>query len=289
MPIYAPSLPPRPALDQGLPPALVIARFDLRRIVRQRLGKFFIFIFLIILIIEIGWLWANFLSNSGSALSQFAKATMSMLPQDREFHSSLLTLAGTIPILLWFQVAIVGGGLISRDTLYRTRPLIYAHPVRPLDYLTAKLLVSIGIPFLITAVFVFVPWLLSILIAWTHGPIKIYAPLFMLPAALLTSTVIGAVTLGASSLASSPRAAFGWVIGISLGINAISSFGAGLFHSEWWWILSPQAIAAAWPDLCCGVAKPMLSWAPTLIGTFLHIALWTYVAARRTRPSEAVL
>jgi hypothetical protein len=78
-------------------------------------------------------------------------------------------------------------------------------------------------------------------------------------------------------------------LGVSLGINALASLAAGLLHSEWWWIISPQAIAAAWPDLCCGVSKPLLGWGPVVLGTLLHVSLWTFIAAKRTKPSEAVI
>jgi hypothetical protein len=33
----------------------------------------------------------------------------------------------------------------------------------------------------------------------------------------------------------------------------------------------------------------MVAWLPALLGTAGHIGLWTFVAARRTRPSEAVI
>jgi hypothetical protein len=32
-----------------------------------------------------------------------------------------------------------------------------------------------------------------------------------------------------------------------------------------------------------------VAWLPALLGTAFHISLWTCVAARRTRPSEAVI
>jgi ABC-type transport system involved in multi-copper enzyme maturation permease subunit len=289
MPIYAPSLPPRPVLDQGLPPALVIARFDIRRVLSQRMGRFFGFMFVVSLLIQLTMLYVKYLLNTNAALSGIKDFANQVLTQGPEFHASILTMSGWLTSLLWFQVALVGGGLVARDSLYRIRPLMYAHPVRPIDYLAAKGLFAAGLPFVILLPFVFLPWGISLLIAGLSGPVSLWAPLYLLPAALIIALIMGAVTLGASSLAASPRAGFGWVLGISLGSSAIGGLLSGLLHQPIWMAISPQALVGAWPDLLCRVADPKLNWLPTVIGTFAHLVLWTFVAARRTRPSEAVL
>ena len=49
MPIYAPTLPPVPDLHLGHAPALVLMRFDLARLWRQKIGRFFGFAFLMLL------------------------------------------------------------------------------------------------------------------------------------------------------------------------------------------------------------------------------------------------
>ena len=289
MPIYAPSLPPRPAVDQGLPPALVIARFDLRRVLKQKLGRFFGFMFVGSLLLQLTMLYVKYLLNTSAALRGVKDFANQVLTQGPEFHAGILTMSGWLTSLLWFQVALIGGGLVARDSLYRIRPLMYAHPVRPVDYLAAKGLFAVGLPFIILLPFVFLPWGMSLLIAGNVGPVSPWAPLYLLPAALLISLLMGAVTVGASSLAASPRAGFGWVLGISLGTAALGGLLSGLLDNPTWMAMSPQALVQAWPDLLCRVADPKLGWIPTVIGTLAHIALWTFVAARRTRPSEAVL
>jgi|GEM_PF-420756 len=289
MPIYAPSLPPRPALDQGLPPALVIARFDIRRVLKQKMGRFFGFMFVVSLLIQLTMLYVKYLLNTSAALKTFKEFANQVLTQGPEFHAGILTMNGWLTSLLWFQVALIGGGLVARDSLYRIRPLMYAHPVRPLDYLVAKGLFAAGLPFVILLPFVFLPWGMSLLIAGAGGPVSPWAPLYLLPAALIIALLMGAVTLGASSLAASPRAGFGWVLGISLGSAALGGLLSGLLHQPTWMAMSPQALVEAWPDLLCRVADPKLEWLPTVVGTVAHLLLWTLVAARRTRPSEAVL
>jgi len=289
MPIYAPSLPPRPALDQGLPPALVIARFDIRRVLKQKMGRFFGFMFVVSLLIQLTMLYVKYLVNTNVALSGIKDFANQVFTQGPEFHAGILTMSGWLTSLLWFQVALVGGGLVARDSLYRIRPLMYAHPVRPLDYLAAKGLFAAGLPFVIMLPFVFLPWGMSMLIAGTVGPVSPWAPLYLLPSALLIALLMGAVTLGASSLASSPRAGFGWVLGISLGTSAIGGLLSGLLHQSAWLAVSPQALAKAWPELLCRVADPSLELLPTILGTLGHIALWTFIAAKRTKPSEAVI
>ncbi len=289
MPIYAPSLPPRPALDQGLPPALVIARFDMGRVLKQKMGRFFGFMFVGSLLLQLAMLYVKYLLNTSAALRGLKDFAGQVFTQGPEFHAGLLTMGGWLTSLLWFQVALVGGGLVARDTLYRIRPLLYAHPVRPRDYLAAKGLFAVGLPFLILLPFVFLPWGLSLLIAGPGGPVSPWAPLYLMPAALLMALLMGAVTLGASSLASSPKAGFGWVLGIYLGTFALGELLSGLLHQPTWMALSPQALAGAWPDLLCRVAEPRLGWLPTILGTVAHITLWTWVAARRTQPSEAII
>jgi len=287
MPIYAPTLPPRPAFEDGPHPIATIMRFDLKRILRAKLGRFFGFAFTLMLIFVVGKLYVQHLLESKQQLApmrEFAKGFMSFGPS---FQADLLF--PFLLIVLWFQVAIVGAGLVSRDTLYRIRPLIYAHPVRPVDYLAAKGLFATALPFAIQLPFVLVPWVLSLLIAGMNGPIWPTAPLHLLPAALVISLLMGAVTLGASAMASTPRMGFGWVLGIVLGSTALGGLVAGLTRSVSWLACSPGALVAAWPELLCGVAEPKLGWVPTVLGTAAHVSLWLWIAARRTRPDEAVM
>lgn len=289
MPIYAPTLPPRPALDQGLPPALVIARFDIRRVLNQRMGRFFGFMFVGSLLVQLATLYVRHLLKTQSAFGGVREFAEQVFTQGPDFHAGILTMGGWLTTLLWFQVALVGGGLVARDSLYRIRPLMYAHPVRPSDYLAAKGLFAVGLPFVILLPFAILPWGMSMLIAGAHGPISAWAPLYLAPSALLIALLMGAVTLGASSLAASPRAGFGWVLGISLGTSALGGLLSGLLHQPAWMAISPQALVQAWPALLCRVAQPPLEWIPTLAGTAVHLLLWTLIAARRTQPSEAVL
>jgi len=289
MPIYAPTLPPRPALDQGLPPALVIARFDFRRVRRQKLGMFFGFAYTGSLLFLCLWIYFRYNLNASQALSGLRELADQVQPQGPEFQAWLITMSGWITTLLWFQVAFVGGGLVARDTLYRIRPLIYAHPVRPLDYLAAKGLFAAGLPFLIQLPFLMLPWGMSVLIAGTHGPVWATAPLHLVPAALIVSLLMGAITLGASSMASTPKAGFGWVLGIVLGMSALSFIASRILSEPAWNALNPLALSVAWPGLLCGATKAEMGWIPVLAGTVFHVVLWTFVAVRRTLPSEATL
>jgi len=287
MPIYAPTLPPRPALEDGPHPIATIMRFDLKRILRAKLGRFFGFIFAFILIIRVAVLYVNHLLETKKQLAPMRDFAKDILSQGAAFQADCLP--PWLLTILWFQVAIVGAGLVSRDTLYRVRPLVYAHPVRPLDYLAAKGLFATALPFAIQLPFVLVPWVLSLLIAGTSGPIWPTAPLHLLPAALIVAALMGAVTLGASAMASTPRMGFGWVVGIVLGSTALGGLVAGLTRSTAWLACSPGALVAAWPELLCGVAEPKLGWVPTILGTAAHVSLWLWIAARRTRPDEAVM
>ncbi len=287
MPIYAPTLPPRPALEDGPHPIATIMRFDLKRVLRAKLGRFFGFIFMFILIIRVAVLYVNHLLETKKQLAAMRDFAKDILSQGAAFQADCLP--PWLLTILWFQVAIVGAGLVSRDTLYRIRPLIYAHPVRPVDYLAAKGLFATALPFAIQLPFVLIPWVLSLLIAGMNGPIWPTAPLHLLPAALVISLLMGAVTLGASAMASTPRMGFGWVLGIVLGSTAVGGLVAGLTHNVAWLACSPGALVAAWPELLCGVAEPKLGWIPTTLGTVAHVSLWLWIAARRTRPDEAVM
>ena len=289
MPIYAPSLPPRPTQDEGLAPALVLARFDFRRLRRQKIGMFFGFAYAASLGFMAIWVYVRFLLKTSSALNGLDSLANQVLVQGPAFQASLVTLGGWLTTLLWFQVAFVGGGVIARDTLYRIRPLVYAHPVRPRDYLAAKGLFAAGLPFLIQLPFILVPWGMSMLIAGVHGPVWATAPLRLIPAALLVSLLMGSITLGASSLASTPRAGFGWVLGIVLGLSALSTIAERSLSQPALGAINPLALSAAWPDLLCGTPGPELGWIPALIGTAFHVVFWTFIATRRTQPSEAVL
>lgn len=201
MPIHAPTLPPRPLQGEGLAPALVLARFEVRRILRQRLGRFFGFAFALVLLVDLALVY----------FKPMAGVAGQLLPQGAAFQAGLL--GKVLLFLLWLQVAQVGGGLVARDTLYRIRPLMYAHPVRHLDYLLGKGLVAVGLPFLILLPFILLPWGVSLLMAGAQGPVWPTAPLHLIPAALVVSFLMGILTLGASSLASTPGGGFAWALG----------------------------------------------------------------------------
>ena len=286
MPIYAPTLPPRPALDRGDPPALVIFRFDFRRVMRLKLGRFFGFAFLLILIIECGWLYAKHLMGTSAAFAQLRPLADQIVPQGAAFQAQLLH--PTMETLLWFQVALVGGGLVARDTLYRIRPLLYAHPVRPLDYLTAKVLFAAGLPLLVQLPFIVLPWLLSLAIGGLTGPVWPTAPLYLVPGALIIAALMGAVTLGASSMASSPRAGFGWAVGIMIGSGALAGVLSSALGDPRWHALGVTQLSAIWPRLICNApGTEEIGLLPAILATAFHLLLWTGIALRRTRPSEA--
>lgn len=286
MPIYAPSLPPRPEPGLGLPPALVIFRFDLRRVLRLKLGRFFGFVFLAILLILCAQLYVNHLMASKAALADIKKVTDAFLPQGARFQAGLLN--PFMITILWLQVALVGGGLVARDTLYRIRPLLYAHPVTPMDYLGAKALFAAGLPLAVMLPFILLPWGLSLAIAGLHGPVWPTAPLYLLPAAAAISALMGAITLGASSLASSPKAGFGWALGILLGSSALGAVASGALSDPRWMALGVGTLSKAWPRLILGLDSEQ-GWIPVLLGTAFHLALWLTIAVRRTRPSEATI
>ncbi|MBK8725868.1 MAG: hypothetical protein IPL96_07375 [Holophagaceae bacterium] len=287
MPIYAPTLPPRENLDRGSHPIAVLMRFDFGRVMKAKLGIFFGFLFLLILLIQLGSLYLRYLSNTSVAFSGMKDFASQILTQGPEYQADHLGQAVLIP--MWFQVALIGGGLVARDTLHRIRPLIYAHPVRPQDYLLAKGGLAALLPFAIQLPFVLIPWAMSLMVAGKNGPIWTTLPLHLIPAALMIAILAGSVTLGASAMAGSPRAGFGWVLGIVLGTFALGGILAGLLKAKAFLAISPVALATAWPQLLCGMKDPFLDWVPTVIGTVAHVSLWIFVAAQRTKPSEAVL
>ena len=286
MPIYAPTLPPRPSDETPSHPIAVLMRFERDRLRRQKLGRFFGFAFVGLFLVKLSILYVRYLVDTQAALREVKGFANRVLSQGPDFQAGLLDPAS---YLLWFLVALVGGGLIARDTLHRIRPLIYAHPVRPKDYLLAKLGFAAGLPIAILLPFAFGPWLLSLMIAGAQGPVWVTAPLHLLPAIGIMGLLMGAVALGASSLAGTPKGGVGWVLGVILGCSAVAGMLHGLLENGAWEALNPIMLSYAWPQLCCGVDHPVIGWVPTLLGTAAHIALWLEIARRRTLPSEAVL
>jgi hypothetical protein len=251
------------------------------------MGIFFILVFTVILLIELGSVYGRYLLKTNQSLGQIAAGAEQLMTQGAAYQAGLLDNWVLTP--LWFLIATVCGGLIARDTLYRIRPLVYAHPVRHQDYLLAKAGAAMAVPFIVMLPFVFSHWILSLLIAGTSGPVWPTLPLHLVPAAVIISALMGSITLGASAMAGSPRAAFGWVLGIVLGSLAIGGILSGILGSRAFMAVSPAVLATAWPQLLCGVEDPILSLAPALAGTLAHVALWTWIARQRTRPDEAVL
>ena len=286
MPIYAPTLPPAPDLHQGQPPALVLMRFDLARLWRQKIGRFFGFAFLMLLIWKVARIYVDHLLQTNQSFKPMQDFARTILTQGADFQADLLNPAS---YLLWFLVALVGGGLVARDTLYRVRPLMYAHPVAPKDYLLAKLGFASLLPFAILLPFALLPWLMSLLLAGSQGPVWVTAPLRLLPAMAVSAALMGALAVGASSLAATPRAGIGWVLGLVLGLGTVASMLHGLTGIQAIDALNPILLAETWPQLFVGVERPLVAWFPAILGTAFHIGLWTFVAARRTRPSEAVI
>jgi len=287
MPIYAPALPPSPNIQQNKSPILVMARFDIERILRQKLGRFFGYVFLSILLIKSGIIYVQYLMNSNSQFEQVKDFASQLLPQPADFQASLLDL--TMLFFLWLQIGLIGGGLISRDTSFRIRPLIYAHPVRPLDYLASKALVAFGIPFCIQLPFIFFPWLLSMFVAGPGGPVWPTAPLHLIPAAILNSVVMASVTLGASSLANTPKAGTGLVVGLFMATDFVGAILSVIYDNMAWRAISPLWLTHSWPKILCGAEKTLVPFWPAAVATVMHACLWIYIAKRRTRPTEAVI
>jgi ABC-type transport system involved in multi-copper enzyme maturation permease subunit len=286
MPIFEPTLPPAPDLSLGHPPALVIMRFDFTRLWRQKIGRFFGFAFLAILMFKVSRIYLEHLLQTNDALKPMQEYAKKILTQGADFQADLLN---PVSYLLWFLVALVGGGLVARDTLYRVRPLMYAHPVTPRDYLLAKLGFASALPFAILLPFALLPWLMSLALAGVHGPVWVSAPLRLLPAMALGCALMGSLAVGASSLAATPRAGVGWVLGAVLGLGALTSMIHGLTGFKGVDCLNPVMLAEAWPQLFVGVQHPLVAWGPAILGTVLHLSLWTWIAAARTRPSEVVI
>ena len=286
MPIYAPTLPPRPSDETPSHPVAVLMRFELDRLRRQKVGRFFGFGFVALFFVKLGVLYFRYLVDNQAAFREVKGFANRILSQGPDFQAGLLDPAS---YLLWFLVALVGGGLVARDTLYRVRPLMYAHPVAPRDYLLAKLGFASALPFLILLPFALLPWAMSLLLAGLNGPVWATAPLRLLPAMAISSVLMGSLAVGASSMAATPRAGIGWVLGLVLGAGTLASMIHGLTGIQAVDALNPVMLAEAWPQLLVGVDKPMVRWLPAILGTAFHITLWTFVAARRTRPSEAVI
>jgi len=101
--------------------------------------------------------------------------------------------------------------------------------------------------------------------------------------------LMGALAVGASSLAGTPRSGIAWVLGVVLGASAVGGMLHGLLGSSQFQAINPIFLCLAWPQLMCGSDNPVLSWGATLLGTSAHVVLWIEVARRRTLPSEAVL
>lgn len=289
MPIYAPSLPPRPELSQGNPPILVFLRFDFKRLRSQKIGMFFGFGITIMLIVQEAMLYFKHLSSLSSSMAPVGMINQVFFPQGPDYQAGLVTMWGGLTGLIWILMSIVGGGLVARDTLYRIRPLIYAHPVKPLDYLSAKGLFAAGLPFCIMLPFIVLPWGLSLAIAGLNGPVWPTLPIFLVPAALIIALLMGVVSLGTSSLASTPRAGFGWMLGVLMGTWAIGGILTGALSEPSWLAISPWVLVTAWPELLCRVPDPTLGWIPTLLGTAAHLIVWSWIAVKRTLPSEAVI
>ena len=186
MPIYAPSLPPRPKLSEGSHPIVVLAKFDLKRVVKRKVGFFiFGFVFLVILLIELMVLYGKYLINTSPGLGGLKEFANKIMTQGADYQAGLMDWWMLIP--LWFMMAFMVGGIISRDSLYRIRPLIYAHPVRPQDYIAAKALSAFIIPMAVMLPFALLPWGFSLAMAGKAGPIWMSAPLYLLPAAIIMS------------------------------------------------------------------------------------------------------
>lgn len=285
MPIYAPTLPPRPDLTQGSHPVAVLMRADWRRTLRHRIGIFFIFVMGAMLLVRLAVLYVKHLVATKEALAAGRELADTFLSKGPAFQAAQLDML--VVGLLWFLAALIGGAVISRDSLYRTRPLMYAHPVEPRDYLLAKGLFSAALPFLVMLPFVVLPWGMSLLMAGAQGPVRPDTVLRLLPAAGLIAALMGTVSIGVSSLAGTPRAGTGLMLGVYLGSIALGALGNGLLNLPP--LLSLYDLSAAWPQLFCGVATPVLSWAQAALGTALHLGFWTWMAWTRTRPSEATL
>lgn len=287
MPIYQPTLPPRPQEGGGQPPILVLMRFDLARLLRQKLGRFFLIIFTGILLMMVAVLYFKYLLAANPALGGLQEFAGKVMTQGSEYQASHLDQKVLTP--MWFLLGTVGAGVIARDSLFRIRPLIFAHPLSHRDYLVARIGFAALLPFALMLPFVLLPWAVSLLVAGKTGPVWASLPLHLIPAAGIVALLMGAVTAGASAMAGSPKAAFGWLLGIVLGTLALAGILTGVLRQPAFLAMSPGVLALAWPQILCGVEEPILPLGPALIGTLAHVGFWIFLAHRRTRPDEATL
>jgi hypothetical protein len=79
------------------------------------------------------------------------------------------------------------------------------------------------------------------------------------------------------------------VLGLVLGAATLASMIHGLTGIPTVQAINPILLAETWPQLFVGVDHPLMGWGPALLGTAFHLGLWTFVAAKRTMPSEAVI
>lgn len=256
MPIFEPTLSPRPKGAKGLDPRIVIARFDLSRMLKAKLGRFFGFMFVGSLLVQIVNLYVKHLLKHQKGLQSVQELANAVMSQGAQFHAQLLTMNGWLSMLLWFQVALLGSVLIARDSQHRIRPLMYAHPLRHSDYLMGKAIVAIGLPFAILLPFIFLPWGISLLMAGTSGPISLFAPLYLIPASLLIALIMGSVTLGASSMAQSPKAGLAWTLGLLMFSQAMASLLMVITGKSFWLALGLRFSPRLGPSSCAASLNP---------------------------------
>jgi len=242
-----------------------------------------------------GWLWVQRLRWAGLTASGALQERTLRLAKDlgltRRVRIRLSRLVEMPVVLGALRPLILVPAAVATGLSPEALDLILVHElahVRRLDYLLAKLLFAAGLPFAVMLAYIALPWGLSMAIAGLRGPVWPTAPLYLVPAALVVSALMGAVTLGASSLASSPKAGFGWALGIIIGSGALALVASNALGDPRWQALALGNLTKAWPGLFLGVETGPGLW-PTLAGTAFHLVLWTGLALHRTRPSEAAL
>ncbi len=235
MPIHDHSYQHWSGTPHDVPPALVLARAQIRVLLARRIVRFLLLVSILFTLVWVGMIYIETHVVRAGPLARIA----SVVTVDAQSFRKFLTSQRIVHLLLCLAAA----DLVALDRRAKALPLYFSRPLRSRDYIVAKA-IAVAVPLSLAT---WVPAFLLILIkSILRGDVHWLAECPWLPASVLAYAVslivpLTLVTLAISCLSRSPRTASATLFAALMLSEAVGHAFAALTHQDAWRLLSVNA------------------------------------------------
>ena len=235
MPIHDLSYQHWSGTPHDVPPALVLARAQIRVLLGRRIVRFLLLVSILFTLVWVGMIYVETHVVRTGPLSRIA----GIITVDAQSFRSFLTRQRLVHLLLCLAAA----DLVALDRRAKALPLYFSRPLRSRDYIVAKA-IAMAVPLSLAT---WVPAFVLILVkSILRGDVHWLAEYPWLPASVFAYAValivpLTLLTLALSCLSPSPRTASAALFAALALSGAAGQTLAALTHQDAWQLLSVNA------------------------------------------------